>query len=85
MALRRRQYEVENALEHASSSSSSAGSEQERFILGEDLKVIKSLVRRKIDAHNQQFHSVWGQLFKAGFQESRFAQQVRQPYCSTEE
>jgi hypothetical protein len=37
---------------------------------------IRELVKAKLGAHHDAFHPIWGQLFKAGFQESRFAQQV---------
>ena len=80
MALRRRQYEIETMLDSLQSSSSS-NSTIDISKLSLDLKQLKSFVREKLEAHNQAFHPVWGQLFKAGFQESRFAHQIADYAC----
>lgn len=49
--------------------------------LEEDLMALGRLIRTKLNSYDKSFHSRWGQLFKAGFQESRFAKQVKDYSC----
>eukprot|EP00639_Heterosigma_akashiwo_P025324 CAMPEP_0194706970 /NCGR_PEP_ID=MMETSP0295-20121207/29879_1 /TAXON_ID=39354 /ORGANISM="Heterosigma akashiwo, Strain CCMP2393" /LENGTH=565 /DNA_ID=CAMNT_0039603015 /DNA_START=294 /DNA_END=1991 /DNA_ORIENTATION=+ len=43
--------------------------------------ILKRILRAKADLFHYQFHPVWGQIFKAGYQDSRFAQQVSDYSC----
>jgi len=45
------------------------------------LKVLRVEVRQRLDGFNAAFHPRWGQLFKAGFQESRIAKQIKDYAC----
>ena len=42
---------------------------------------LKATVREANDLHHEKFNSKWGQLFKAGFQDSRFSKQVVDYAC----
>lgn len=37
--------------------------------------------RQLLEKHHQRFHTVWGQLMKTGYQNSRFAHQVERFAC----
>lgn len=41
-----------------------------------DLSLLRATIRTKLSLYDKSFHPRWGQLFKAGFQESRIAKQV---------
>jgi hypothetical protein len=41
------------------------------------LKQIRAMARNKLQEHSSLCHPRWGPLFKAGYQQSRFAMQVR--------
>lgn len=74
MALRRQQFEIETGVEQMQLQRGVAADDVDQA--KEDLDALKKLIREKLDALDKTFHPTWGQLFKAGFQESRFAQQV---------
>ena len=76
MALRRAQFGLEAKLEKAELSSEGESNEVSIRQMNQELVELKARVRERLETHNLAFHPVWGQLFKAGFQESRFAQQV---------
>ena len=68
LALRREQFLLENT--EISSDDAEANKTQERLV------VLRSEIRDKLGKYNRVFHPKWGPLFRAGFQESRFALQV---------
>ncbi len=41
----------------------------------------KAMLEGEIVKFHNLFHPIWGQLFKAGYQDSRFAQQVASYAC----
>lgn len=63
LALRREQFLLEN-------------SPPDKYVDRERLAVLSTEIRTKLVQYNQCFHPKWGPLFRAGFQESRFALQV---------
>jgi 5'-nucleotidase len=48
----------------------------EKKALEERLEIVRAEIRTKLVTYNRAFHPKWGPLFRAGFQESRFALQV---------
>lgn len=46
-----------------------------------ELQVVKAALAAETERYHQRFHPVWGQLFKTGYQNSRFAEQVEQYAC----
>jgi HAD superfamily 5'-nucleotidase-like hydrolase len=42
---------------------------------------LKTTIRAKNDLYNSKFNTFWGQLFKAGYQDSRFSKQVTDYAC----
>jgi 5'-nucleotidase len=48
----------------------------EKEALEQRLEVVRAEIRTKLVTYNRAFHPKWGPLFRAGFQESRFALQV---------
>lgn len=50
--------------------------EARKELEGERIKIMS-----KVEAYHNRFHPIWGQLFKTGMQNSRFAEQVEQYAC----
>ena len=71
LALRREQFLLENT--EISNDDEEANKTLTR------LKVLRGEIRDKLGKYNRVFHPKWGPLFRAGFQESRFALQVIPP------
>eukprot|EP00291_Cryptomonas_curvata_P019243 CAMPEP_0172161178 /NCGR_PEP_ID=MMETSP1050-20130122/5978_1 /TAXON_ID=233186 /ORGANISM="Cryptomonas curvata, Strain CCAP979/52" /LENGTH=507 /DNA_ID=CAMNT_0012831041 /DNA_START=364 /DNA_END=1887 /DNA_ORIENTATION=- len=46
-----------------------------------ELTAVKSAFSSELRAYHSAFHPVWGQMFKVGYQNSRFAQQVQSYAC----
>ena len=69
LALRREQFLLEDG-------SSTALKGPEALAASERLESLRSEIRTKLVTYNKVFHPKWGPLFRAGFQESRFALQV---------
>ena len=69
LALRREQFLLEGG-----SSTPLQGPEAQAA--SERLESLRSEIRTKLETYNKVFHPKWGPLFRAGFQESRFALQV---------
>lgn len=42
---------------------------------------VRALIMEELESYQQRFHARWGQLFKTGLQNSRFAQQVENYAC----
>lgn len=55
--------------------------ERESEELTKQLSELKPIVRAKLIDFDANFHPRWGQLFKAGFQESRIAKQIKDFAC----
>ena len=70
LALRREQFLLEDG-----SSASLKGPEAQAA--SERLEALRAEIRTKLETYNKVFHPKWGPLFRAGFQESRFALQVQ--------
>ena len=68
LALRREQFLLE--------SKEPVDSELETLALAQRLDFLRAEIRTKLVTYNRVFHPKWGPLFRAGFQESRFALQV---------
>ena len=68
LALRREQFLLE--------SKEPIESELETLALSQRLDFLRAEIRTKLVTYNRAFHPKWGPLFRAGFQESRFALQV---------
>jgi HAD superfamily 5'-nucleotidase-like hydrolase len=49
--------------------------------LREQRDVLRTRHRSLLQAHHEAFHPVWGQLFKTGYQSSRYAHQVERFAC----
>jgi len=49
--------------------------------LENEKNVIKKILRQVASLFHHQFHPVWGQIFKAGYQDSRFAHQITEYAC----
>lgn len=45
------------------------------------MKALKAEISEKQDAYDKEFHPKWGQLFKAGFRESRISSQIKDFAC----
>lgn len=69
LALRREQFLLEDG-------SSASLKEPEAQAASERLEALRAEIRTKLETYNKVFHPKWGPLFRAGFQESRFALQV---------
>ena len=69
LALRREQFLLEDG-------SSTALQGPEAQAASERLESLRAEIRTKLVTYNKVFHPKWGPLFRAGFQESRFALQV---------
>lgn len=50
-------------------------------VLEEDLQSLRMTTKTRLAQYDKAFHWKWGQLFKAGFQESRFSKQVKDFAC----
>ena len=61
---------------HSQGASSRLQAEEERDRLTNELSLLKEEIRGKLAVYDSGFHPRWGQLFKAGFRESRIAKQV---------
>lgn len=72
LALRREQFLLESTL--------SVENEEDNAKVAERLEFLRAEIRTKLVTYNQVFHPKWGPLFRAGFQESRFALQVSCPF-----
>lgn len=70
LALRREQFLLE--------SKAVIENEEEARVIAERLLFLRTEIRIKLVTYNRAFHPKWGPLFRAGFQESRFALQVNQ-------
>ena len=81
LALRREQFLLESLLDKTQQGGSIYDNESEVDALLERLTVLNEEIENKLDIYNQAFHPRWGPLFKAGFQESRFAIQVSDYAC----
>jgi HAD superfamily 5'-nucleotidase-like hydrolase len=46
-----------------------------------ELREVKAALAAETERYHRRFHPVWGQLFKTGYQNSRFAEQVEQYAC----
>ncbi|KAG8469833.1 hypothetical protein KFE25_006288 [Diacronema lutheri] len=53
----------------------------QRDVLGGALAAAKATLAERVLAYHRKFHPHWGQLFKTGYQNSRFAQQVENYAC----
>ena len=81
LALRREQFLLESRLDKASQEDPSASQGAEIDALQARLTHLRTEIEEKLEAYNRAFHPRWGPLFKAGFQESRFASQVTDFAC----
>ena len=72
LALRREQFLLE------SKGLDSSDTDTEAVALTQRLHFLRAEIRTKLVTYNRVFHPKWGPLFRAGFQESRFALQVSQ-------
>ena len=73
LALRREQFLLESK---SKASSPESESEEETAVIADRLHFLRAEIRTKLVTYNRAFHPKWGPLFRAGFQESRFALQV---------
>ena len=83
LALRREQFLLESRLDKSdefSRSTSSEGTEEVQALQAR-LDHLREEIELKLENYNKAFHPRWGPLFKAGFQESRFALQVTDYAC----
>ena len=46
-----------------------------------DVNVLRKKIKDKLHRYNKGYHPRWGPLFKAGFQDSRFAKQICDYAC----
>ena len=81
LALRREQFLLESRVDKTQEGGSIYDNDGEVDALLERLAVLNEEIENKLDHYNQAFHPRWGPLFKAGFQESRFAIQVSDYAC----
>ena len=65
----------------ASSSSAAAAIEELLNNLREQRDAVRARHRGLLQSHHEAFHPVWGQLFKTGYQNSRYAHQVERFAC----
>lgn len=88
LKLRKKQFMMENLLDSLYVQyykiESNDGQEEiskRREEMKEDIKTLKAEIRMKLNQYDNAFHPRWGQLFKAGFQESRIAKQIKDYAC----
>ena len=82
LALRREQFLLESRLDKAQEDRDPTASQGEEIdALQERLAHLRAEIEQKLETYNSAFHPRWGPLFKAGFQESRFASQVTDYAC----
>jgi len=55
--------------------------EEELTKAQQELKAVTVAFSEELRTYHQSFHPVWGQMFKVGYQNSRFAQQVENYAC----
>jgi hypothetical protein len=65
----------------AAAASEAADASAREVELRESLVSAKALLAERVLAYHRKFHPHWGQLFKTGYQNSRFAQQVENYAC----
>ena len=74
-----------DTLTSTTSSDDEAGTEATILDLLQNLREQRDLLRTRhrslLQAHHEAFHPVWGQLFKTGYQNSRYAHQVERFAC----
>merc|ERR1712146_221733 len=46
-----------------------------------EVNILRKKIKDKLDRYNRSYHQRWGPLFKAGFQDSRFAKQICDNAC----
>ena len=85
LSLRREQFALQNQLDSfddvyvVPSSASPAMLQEEALRMR--LKDLKVLLKQQLAEMNTMYHPRWGQLFKAGLQDSRFAKQIMDYAC----
>jgi hypothetical protein len=80
MSLRKKQFELTDKFDSLTLlEDDSLKSEIEELSL--KLTKLRIDIRKKMDEYQSNYHSRWGPLFKAGFQESRFGQQITNYAC----
>jgi len=87
--MRKQQFELEHQLDnmhlvqaHGSISVKDDDFEAEAVHkLSEKLSLVRKEMQALLASYNHAYHPKWGQLFKAGFQESRFAKQIVDYAC----
>jgi hypothetical protein len=79
MQLRRRQHSLESRLDRLMLGPGAPSTEAR--LIAEEVAALRLTVRGRLEEYNAAFHPRWGQLFKAGFQESRIAKQVKEYAC----
>ena len=82
LALRREQVLLESRLDKSEEFGGSTSDDtKEVHALQARLEHLREEIETKLENYNKAFHPRWGPLFKAGFQESRFALQVTDYAC----
>jgi hypothetical protein len=70
-----------NAAGHELARAADADADARVAALIESLESAKAELADRVRAYHKKFHGQWGQLFKTGYQNSRFAQQVENYAC----
>eukprot|EP01038_Epipyxis_sp_PR26KG_P012807 gene12807-17168_t len=84
MNLRKKQYLVEEQLDTLVTNTGGNMSNTTKTMINQlqdELATLKTIIKSKLYDYDRSFHPRWGQLFKAGFQESQFAKQIRDYSC----
>ena len=82
LALRREQFLLESRLDKSEEFGGLTSDDTEEIqALQARLEHLQEEIEIKLENYNKAFHPRWGPLFKAGFQESRFALQVTDYAC----
>ncbi len=82
LALRREQVVLESRLDKSDEFNRSTSEDSDEIqALQARLSDLREEIETKLEAYNRAFHPRWGPMFKAGFQESRFALQVTDYAC----
>ncbi|KAI0567023.1 cytosolic IMP-GMP specific 5'-nucleotidase [Gracilaria domingensis] len=66
---------------HSLSPAKTADIQQELSVARRELEISHDDIARLVDEYHGTFHPIWGQLFKTGMQNSRFAEQVEDYAC----
>lgn len=88
VSMRELQYDLENSLDRISvgllkapHSPNASDWRQQAAAMDKCIDDLRTSIKTKQQAYDEKFHPRWGQLFKAGFQESRISKQIRNFAC----